>query len=352
MVLEMQDLATVETTEVWVSEFGLFDLRYLESDKKYQGRVYRLPPESVKSISEAVGFTARFDSPNIRVAYLDVMKTEGRVVFEIERNTSPSELASRYSKERWSSVENAVKGPAPLCPWVRTNYVASFLPEKVLVGFAGELKLKPDQREHFYVRVNFKDRTMGFIAEDKYVDEFPAGAFQVFALPAGHIPIIASLEMMSQTQGASREAEVPAKAVAETGTKYATYSRSEIDRMLKQSADSITSALSAKITGQQRLFQESVAAQERSFAKLTDKLACQLEETRSKWEANMKAAQIASKSELTEFKSQLSKELEQFRAHVNKNIIPLSKALDEKIQSIEQLSKSPTKEPLKPLLIG
>lgn len=347
MVLVMQDLATVEATEVWVPEFGLLDLRYLEPNKKYQGRVYRLPLECVKTISEAMGFTARFDSPNIRSAYLDVVKTEGRFLFEIDRNTSASELALRYSKERWTSAEPLVKGSAGLCPWVKTNYVASFLPEKILLGFSEQIKLKLDEREHFYVRVNFKDRLLGFIAEDRYVDEFPAGAFQVFALPVGHIPIVEAVEVASQHQGATREPAVGV--VADAGAKYATYSRSEIDRMLKQQADSITSTLSPKITSGQRLFQESIASQEKAFAKLADKLASQLEETRTKWEANLKAAQLADKSELTEFKSHLSKELEQFRAHISKNIIPIAKTLEEKRQSFDEAQKSPTREP--PLLI-
>ena len=65
----------------------------------------------------------------------------------------------------------------------------------------------------------------------------------------------------------------------------------------------------------------------------------------------MKANEIASKSELAEFRSQLSKELEQFRAHVSKNVIPIAKTLDEKIQSINTVSQVPTREPLQPLLI-
>src|SRR5262249_24493910 len=140
---------------------------------------------------------------------------------------------------------------ANLNPWLKSNFQAKFLADKVLSGLAEQLKMKPEEREHFLIRINFKDRTIGLVGEDQFVEEFPAGAFQVFALPQDHVPTIPGVlvaEDSSPQRGAESSAKetgaarvsYPTPVPADRGAKYATYSQSEIDRMLKTQTDNIT----------------------------------------------------------------------------------------------------------------
>lgn len=360
MVTEIQEAVKVDSAPVWIPEFGLVESGFLDPDKKYQGRLYRLSAEATKALSELVGFTVKFDSPTVRASHVDVVKSEGNLTFEIDRNTNPTELGLRYGRDRWSTVEPPGKSQSNLRPWIKSNYQAKFLPDKVLAGLAEQLKMKPEQREHFFIRINFKDRTIGLIGEDRFVEEFPAGPFHVFALPQDHVAAIPGLpvdestcssrETKSQEPGSS-PSTYAAPVAAERGAKYATYSQSEIDRMLKTQADNITNALSGKISAQQRLFQDAIASQEKSFAKLADRLASEVDETRSKLEAQTKSVQEGTRADLEQFKTQLSKELEQFRAHVNKNITPLAKTFEEKVQSL-QSAATEGKENLRPLLLA
>jgi len=362
MVSEIQEAVKVDIVQVWIPEFGLVEAGYLEPEKRYQGRVYRLSPDTVKTLSELVGFTVKFDSPSVRAAYLDILKSDGYITFEIDRNTNPTELGLRYGRDRWSSVdaESRTGRTANLSPWLKSNYQAKFLPDKVLAGLSEQLKMKPEEREHFFIRINFKDRTIGLIGEDRFVEQFPSGAFQVFALPQDHVPAIPASPMAEDgsPQGgaegkppeAAARATYASPAPAERGTKYATYSQSEIDRMLKTQTDNITNVLSGKISAQQRLFQEAVTSQEKAFAKLADRLGAEVEGSRAKLEAQTKSAQDATKAELEQFKAQLSKELDQFRAHVNKNVSPLAKTFEERVQAL-QVATSERQENVRPLLL-
>ena len=99
------------------------------------------------------------------------------------------------------------------------------------------------------------------------------------------------------------------------------------------------------------VFQEAIQAQEKAFLKITERFAGQIEESRSRLEAHTQSTSETSKSDIAEFKSQLSKELEQFRAGINKNILPISKTIEEKIQSLQSAGKG-VGENLKPTLIG
>lgn len=357
MVSEIQERVNAQANEIFVEGFGLIDSQNIEAGIKYQGRLYRLSADAIKTLSELVGFTTKFDSPSIRTCYLDLFKADGTVVFEIERNTNPTELGLRYSRDRWSSLETATKGGNALRPWIKTCYQARFLPEKILFGLTEQLKLKFDQREHFFVRINFKDRTVGLIAEEKYLEEFPAGAYQAFALPADNVVTIESTTLESEATFAKEakpgDSSRPIRQTTQEPThKYATYSQSEIDRMFKLQTESIANSLGAKISSQQRAFQDVIITQEKSFAKILDKLVAELEETKAKLEEYSKNSQEAKKAELAQFNASLSKELSEFRTHLNKNVLPISKTFEEKIQSIQATAKTTGKENQRPLLIG
>lgn len=354
MVSEIQEAEKVATAEVYISEFGLLDAKHIEPGKKYQGRIYRLSAEQVKSLADIVGFTAKYEAPAIRTAYLDVLKTEGNFWLEMDRNANPTELALRYGRDRWSAVEPSGKDKVAFAarPWIKTQYTARFLPEKVLFLIMEQIKIKFDEREHFLVRINFKDRTLGLIAEDSYVEQFPTGAFQVFALPEGHVASIPITEVAgSQTASAGREPAHRSQP-QDSGVKYATYSVSEIDRMFKMQAESIMNTLGSKISGQQRSFQEAVESQEKTIGKLADRLTAQIEEARTKLEANTRKAQETAQQQLEGFKKDLNSELDQFRAHINKNVVPIPKAIEDKIKQLETAARAGRADDVRPALLA
>lgn len=351
MVSEIAENPIQSGAEVWIPEFGIFDTMYLEPDKKYQGRLYRISPDSIRMVSELLGFTARFDAITVRSAYIDVVKTEGHAAFEIDRNTKPTDIGLRYSRDRWTASDSAAnQGEDRLRPWLTTFYEARFLPEKTLSTLAEHLRIKAEELVNFYVRINLKDRVAGLISEDDHIEFFPSGAFSIFALPEGHVAVIPLTEIADQASEkpkAQPAANQYASAYAgsssgESGVKYATYSKSEIDLMLKQNTENLSNALTGRISSLQRAVQEASAAQEKSFAKVVDKFTSQVDEARGKIDATSKEAQAKTHKELEQFNKHLEKELEQFRAQVNKNLAPLSKTVDEKVKALESISKSGT----------
>jgi hypothetical protein len=141
----------------------------------------------------------------------------------------------------------------------------------------------------------------------------------------------------SQSQRFSERVEQPRAAIspqrsasAEVQPKYATYSMSEIDQMLKQQAEAIGNSLGAKISSQQRTFQEAVTAQEKAFTKNADGFIARLEMVLQKVEGASKASQESVSRDMEEFKRVLAKELEQHRSQINKTVLPVAKALEDK----------------------
>jgi hypothetical protein len=427
---------TLESNDLWIPEFGLLAADQIDLQKKYQGRIYRLSTEAQRVLPEIVGFTAKFDSPTVRSAYVDVFKTEGFAILEIDRNTKPTDVSLRYMRDRWHVLEVSSKGADALRPWVRTDYDAAFLPEQVFHGVAEQLRVKADELAHFYVRLNFRDRIVGIITEEQYAHELPTGAFEVFSLPSQNVntvpvtsyadeteiinvqtnlqgedmeergmqagveqinEVISQLETSEskasesptsvsslpedksngvffspvapeaprveaqiepkpakpyqyESVQASREARYQAsRPPIEPQAKYATYSKSEVDQMLKQQTESITSALSGKVSSQQRLLQEAIANQEKNLSKITDKFLAEFEQARVRQEASNKSALEISHKELEQFRQALNKELDQHRAQINKNVIPLSKTFDEKLKALQEVSKQGG-ESIKPVI--
>jgi hypothetical protein len=482
--------------EVFVPEFGLFDSQAIDAGKNHQARIYRLSPETLKTLSDLIGFTAKFDSPSVRTVYADIFKTKGRALLEIDRNTKPTDVSVRYMRDRWNVHEVASKGAEVLRPWVCTLYNANFLPEKVFAGIAAEARISMLNIEHFFIRLNFKDRTIGLIGEESRAQEFPGGAFAVVAVPKPTISSITMAEaedeladgsaledqvvmqegvIMETEEQAVAEAEVlgsgqesadsynqvgdqagDSPATTETATvesepaqvvdayeakpvsdatpaetvqatpieqatpveqatasgaqpegffreqakpepkpepkvirqeapvyqqaqaqqaqaqqaqaqqrsfanasrptvdsqiKYAVYSKSEVDQMLKQQGDAVTNGLASKINSQQRLLQDLIANQERTFSKLQDKFVTEVDNARQKIDNSAKHASDVTKQDLQDFRTQLSKELEQYRAQINKNIIPLGKTIDEKIKAMKEVSADRGKDDIRSLVI-
>src|SRR5258708_675773 len=108
MVLGIQNPNSPDNMDFWIKEFGEIDLNQFDLiQKHYEGRVYRLSQENMKVIAEAIGFTANFDSSSVQNAYLDIVHGNGTVVFEMAKNTKPTDVGLRYMADRWSSSERS-----------------------------------------------------------------------------------------------------------------------------------------------------------------------------------------------------------------------------------------------------
>jgi hypothetical protein len=481
------------STDMFVAEFGVVSSRYFEPLKNYHGRLYRMTPEVQKSVCETMGFSAKFDLPAIRTAYMDVFRTEGHVVFEIERNTKPGDINVRYSRDRWAVEEVAGRTAEGLRPWIRTEYRAKFADERrVKAALAELLQIKLDDSANFLIRFNFRERTFGLIGEEQFADQFPADAFSTFDLQSSQLPDIGAEEIAAgkdavaqqdftqatisgaatnagvssmdsnrlesnqasntenqmntetqietataqienteaaqpttpeapaitqtpdattvQSEIAPAQPEAPAKqdsfftkqepspakqqdsffnkqepsrrptVTAERGErsergergerserhertshtttstspartaesqqpKYAVYSMSEIDYMFKQQADQILTALSSKVAAQQRGFQEAITAQEKAFNRIAENFSSQFDEARIRLEGTTKSAQDTTHREMEEFHRQFSKELEQYRTHINKVVLPVAKALEDPSKFKQQQKETVRTEP-------
>lgn len=384
----------IESEEFIIPEFGRVNLSWFDLSKRYRGAIFRLAAETAKQVAEIVGFCANFDLPGIRTACVDLVGTQGYCVFEIERNTKPTDIAVRYSRERWNLVEASGKSGDTLRPWIKTEYQARFISEKVVALVAEQLKIVPDNSGNFIMRLNFKERTFGLICDERFVEQMPSGGFSAFGLPTAAMlalaenlqqiesrvdeiqsedemeeaemnypepeedistqpagdntqqgeqspstltpaqePLPGSTEALEKfiQRKADRPVETPVRREpVETTAKYATYSRSEVDQMLKQQTENVAAALGSKISSQQRIFQEAVERQEKSFAKLSDSFVVQFDQTRSRLENQSKLSEETIRNELDSFKKELGKELEQFRAQINKTVVPVAKFIEEK----------------------
>ncbi len=472
MVLGVEEnearLAAFAEEEFIVPEFGKVSMQWFDLKKKYRGALFRLNPEAARQICEIVGFSANFELAGIRSAYLDISKTAAFFRLEMDRNTKPTDLAARYSRERWTLIDAARKQDAN-CPWIKAEFEARFLPERIIGQLANELKMSSENAVEFIIRINFKEKFFAVIAEDRLQEQMPAGGFSGFSLPsqamlalaekyarsgvfekselAKHEALDQSIEaevsktaesgaeepgsteperaeseraesVEAESGAAESGAEEPASVeseraesvaaeseraksesnettalpgstkalekfiirkenrpqinvqemketrreqAVENSVKYATYSRSEVDHMLKQQTENITSALGSKISSQQRVFQEAVDRQEKSFAKLSDQFVFQFDQTRQRLENSSKQSEESIKTELDAFKQDLSKELEQYRAQINKAVVPVAKFIEEKNKAPEKAAREPapknkpdqgTPDNNKPLLIA
>jgi hypothetical protein len=291
-----------------------------------------LSGQDLKAITETAGFTANFTNSGIKEAYITIDDTAIETTVEIAKNAKPSDLALRYSREVWEAgaTENTKNG-------VRTKYIAcEFLSN--LRGLVHE-RLGMDQPlEHFKIRINLKEGI--FTAAPAQSTGEPTAAAQAADLPTvsqnnEEQPMPsnpAQLETTSQVQTNAQS----------TQEKYSTYSRSEIDRMLKQQAENLTASLGSKISAQTKYFQEAFSAQEKSFNRSVDKLLINVDEFRVKLDSNVQAHQGATKEQMQKFVADVTRELEQFKNSLNKTILPGVKTIEEKLSSLDKNEKPAT----------
>ncbi len=338
MAVQIQPNPVAIASEVFVAEFGVLDLQFFElPNKRYLGRIYRLNAESVKAISEAVSFTAKFESSFIRGAYFDAFKSGGSAVIEVARNAKPTDVALRYSADRFSALEKNAKGNDSLRPWLRSTYLVKSLPAKVLAAVCDQLKIRFEDQDLFYIRVNFKDLTYALIAEDRQSDKFPIGAFSTFQLPGESINTIAVLpfeDKESIPEKVNKVKTVELETTSSSSTKYATYSRSEVDQLLKQQLEQMNATVQARISGQKKELQDALKLQEKNVQKIADELHVYSETIKKNLDQVQTAKESSVAGSVAQMKNDLTNQIDQFKTYLNKSVMPSMKTLEDRVLAI------------------
>lgn len=327
-----------------VPNFGQVSAELLDAKKGYRCHVYRMSDEMMRAVSEHTSFAANFDSPSMRTALMDLWKNQGTVVIEIERNAKPKEISVRYPKERWTVLETLTIEGEGLKPSIKTEYGAVKLASKVFSTVAKALNLPPDMMPEILLRINLKEKTFAVIAEEWLADKLPPDAKTVEAVAVTAAEAVATTPIAaSEATEATIDAVAQAEEMEDTANKgkavpkskapqsvssqsndmdqkqkYATYSRSEVDQLLKQQAEQLAATLGTKISQQQRAFQEAMEKQEKSFGRMTESMSSTMDTARTKLESAARTASEQTNKDLEDFKRQLGKELENYRTQINK----------------------------------
>jgi hypothetical protein len=344
-------------SEIWVTEIGLLSASGFDfENRKYAGKVYRLNPESLKSLVEAIGFTLRYDAPAIRSAYFDISKAGLTVSVEMARNTKPADVALRYAADRWAVATPTAKGNDALRPWHKTTYRARALSDQAALAVSDAARIDFKDRDKFFIRFNFKDGLYGLITEEENLGKFPSGAYSTFQLPLCKGNVVkaeseseendemaqperlrASSEFSGGGNGSSQAAHRELVA-----PKYAIYSRSEVDQLLKQQYDQLTAAIATKSSAQRKELQEALKTQEKSLAKIADDLHIYCETVKKQIEVIQNQKQLEISASVETARSELLLQIEQFKTHLNKNVLPSVRNLDERVRNIITASNGPS----------
>lgn len=367
---------------VEVSEFGLLDTILFEPenpDRIYHGRVYSLTPEAAKELSDITGFAANFEHPGVRTANLDVFDGQGFILWEIDRNTKPQDVAVRYSRDRWELQEVVSKIGDKLRSAIRTEYRARTLDQEMLEALCRHLLIAASDLDKFFVRLDFRGRKYSLITEKEHLLLFPTGWHYSFLVPKPKEEAAAEEQATGETAAdepaperatadagpAARESSpvVPRPPAAsppsasmspanktsastpagsqkmESQVKYATYSRSETEALVKQHVEALSNQLGAKVSQLQRTIQEAHAEQQKGFGKSQEQAVREFQLAASRLDTDTKAFSAAVTSELDAFKKALSKELDQHRNQINKVVLPVAKALEDKPEKLATPTK-------------
>ncbi len=333
------------TEDLQDPNFGQISADLLDTNKSYRCHVYRMSDEMMQALTEHTSFTANFDAPTMRTAVMDLWKNQGTVIIAIERNAKPKDISVRYPKDRWTVLETLTVEAEGMKPSVKTEYGAVKLAGKVFTTVAKTLNIPPDMMPEILLRINLKDKTFAVIAEEWLAEKLPPDAMTAAAVagvsataaPTEIAPEVRATEDPAQSEKpavpAVDEAADKAKAASKSKApksvspqsndmdqqqKYSTYSRSEVDQLLKQQAEQLAATLGAKISQQQRALQEAMEKQEKSFGRMTESMSSTMDTARTKLETASKAASDQTAKDLEEFKKTLGKELENYRASINK----------------------------------
>lgn len=121
--------------------------------------------------------------------------------------------------------------------------------------------------------------------------------------------------------------------------KYDTYSQSEVDNLIRRSAENVTSSIANKVNAQQKQVKDSLKDQEYAINQALKKLTEQTEKANSKLDATIAELSTASGKQMDNFKSSLARELEEFKSHINKQVLPGIKLVDARLEQLAEAKK-------------
>jgi hypothetical protein len=345
--------------EIEIPGLGSLEPGSLDLDgKQYGGSIYELARSAKQAILEALGFSARFEHGSVRNAYLNIASTEASIVLEIAKNVKPNEVAVRYSGERWQT-ERASTTSDGTRPWLKNTYRCRQLTDESTAIICDALAISRIHLEKFLIRIDLKGDKAGLLVEAKSKEFLPRGELSSFSLPKSVIEEtkspppkiidepITPTKHAEETTSTSQNAPSPKPKEANmnsTQPRYATYSQSEVDQLLRQQSEQMTALIQSKITSQRKEIAESLKANEKQLKQIADDMKIQSEDLRKKLEQshNTKASSFAESS--AKASAELNQQVEAFKNHVNKNILPSLKNLDARILSILKEAKPEAEE--------
>ncbi len=339
MVIELEHAHSVSADKIWIPEAGTFDRMPCAS---VRGGVYKLSTASIKNISEAAGFTARFESELINTAYLDIVSGSASFTLEISKNSRPADIAVRYTRGQW--VSNDLGRSADVQKSIlKTSYQASSLTSKSIAVICDELNILEEDFESLIIRVNFKAETATLLVDKAYAEKLPAESFSTFLVSHGNVSLepIEIGENMSPVSP-STSPVVSAAAVKDVNVqvnsdswKYSTYSQSEVDRLLKIQAENITTGFGAKISAQQKFVQETIAEHDKAMRKLSTDLSVQMEQLTVKASSAAEVQNEKAKTLVEKTQNELEVQFEQVKADLDRTLMNDLKGFDKKLQALE-----------------
>ncbi|PWT99143.1 MAG: hypothetical protein C5B53_05750 [Candidatus Melainabacteria bacterium] len=349
MVAQIQCLpsAAAENQALWLKEPGEIDLARigLAADQNI-GRLYPISANTVRAIADAIGFTARFDLENVRTAVFEVCHRESNIVFAMAKNTKPTDVGLRYMADRWQLSETP-KQRGTQAASLGLIYQAMDLPASAWQAVCRELALPNDTPDCAYIRIDFKKLTLVLITAKENEKLLPPQATLSFFLDASGNAVItqnnrphsevATPEMTSnQTISPSKNdvqqnESMNVTILNEPVAKYATYSRSEVDLLLKKQAENIANNLNAKIANQQKAVQAEAKIWEQKISKLIDQFELSCENARKRIEDAEGKRGGSLQATVEQANKQLLSEIEQFKSYLNKQVMPNLRSLEDRV---------------------
>ncbi|MBS1953990.1 MAG: hypothetical protein JST89_07390 [Cyanobacteria bacterium SZAS-4] len=351
MVVELQKPDVSHNDKVRIPEVGTFAALALDP---CQGAVYELTAKDLQLMLEALGFAARFESHLVTTAYLDVTCGDATLLLEISKNSRPADVAVRYSREQWTPNEHR-KHLDTRKRILKTSYHADSLTLESIEVICRLLKISPDDFQKYVIRVNFKTGTTTLIISSTDAEKLPAKSICAFSVLNGEVSLapIEIGESMFPASSAINTVNTVAFSndaafskdpafgkdvnvqLNSDSWKYATYSQSEVDRLLKIQAENITAAFTAKISAQQKLVQELLSTQEKTSRKISNDVSDQIVEF------NISAAKAADnhneqmKTLMEKAQNEIEVQFEQVKADLDRTLMNDLKSVDKRMQYLE-----------------
>lgn len=357
MVVELQKPDVTQNDKVWIPEVGTFDSLPLDP---CHGAVYKLKADDLQRLSETLSFAARFESNLVSTAYLDIIFGDPTFLLEISKNSRPADVAVRYSRDQWTANEQR-KHLDTRKRILKTSYQSNSLTTRSIDLICELLKISPVDFQSYVIRVNFKAETTTLIVSSADAEKLPARSICAFSVSNGEVSLarIETGESMSLASSATSTMNTLAfskdGAFNKEGTfskddalnkdvnvhinsdswKYATYSQSEVDRLLKIQAENITATLSAKISTQQKLVQDLVSTQEKTSRKVINEVDDQIEQFKGN---AVKAAENHNeqmKTLMEKAQNEIEVQFEQVKADLDRTLMNDLKSVDKRMQHLE-----------------